>query len=135
QRFRAFDQKGALGLFLKHKAKIPGAAMQHRERAYLQIFFAHEHARFNVNVFDFDFDFFAAHDDFHQIAHAVERPTPAVDFEFRNALHIPLPERRGESADAENVVEMPVRQKDAAQVFEADAAAKNLALGAFRTIE
>ena len=71
--------------------------------------------------------------DAHKLTYALQRPHAPIDL---HVLHgFPAPKRAGQSAQAEDMVEMPVRQQDVVQPLEANAAAQELPLGAFAAID
>ncbi len=75
----------------------------------------------------------AQHNAVQQVVDAVERGASAEDLKFVNRF--PTQECAQQSAQTQDMVEMPVRQQHPRQVFEACAGLQDLALRAFAAID
>ena len=75
----------------------------------------------------------AQHHAIQQVVHTVECGAPAEDLQFLDGF--PAQERAEQTAQAQDVVEVPVRQQHARQVPEAHAGLQDLPLGALAAID
>ena len=67
-----------------------------------------------------------------QSANTIQCPTSAEDFKLINCF--PAHERADQAAEAEDVIEVTMRQQDARQMPEADTGLQNLTLCAFAAV-